>query len=273
MIDIRKLLVLIFTSCLLTGLVNSQEILSNKCDDFSTIEVKRNLIFSDYVIGNKDNKDFDIPTCSSIYTGISSYFGFTVPSTGHMEIDIEVEYEGLFGIAAYLIEDGRYVEIECNIYRGGKGRLSIKGHSGKEVLGRIWLIDGSHKASLKLALTERPTLRRSGNIADRNSVSDQDFDMILHSDRLLQLTTDEKLEMLEMCHKQFANLPYEKEVIFKEIFPKLQSERVNVAPNFPVRASNHEETQHNIRYWIENHPEEFEHYLHFVNQMYNQYQN
>ncbi len=271
---LRKLLVFITAACLQVGLVNSQENLSNKYDDFSIIEVKGNLEFSDYLIVNTEFEDYEIPACSRMYPGISSYFGFTIPSTGRATISAEIDISGLFGMAVYLQEDDGLVEIICDVYRGGKGHLTILDndfiYAGKNAVGRIWLIDENHEATIKLAVTERPAVRiMSGS--ETRIISDEHFENYLHSDNLNQLSTDEKFEMLEIHHKQFADLPYEKEVIFKEIFPKLQTEKAYIAPNYPVKVSNPQETNEKIRYWIENYPDEFEHYFHFVNQVYEQY--
>lgn len=271
---IRKLFVSMLVGFLLVSSSIAQDVLSNNFNDVTPISVHKNLLYSEFILENTVDQDYELPNCSRMYPGISSYFGFVIPESGKITISANIHDTGLFGLAIYLKEDGELTEITCNVFRDGAGHLTIREnfelYSNKTAIGRIWLIDKNHEGVIELAVTERPSNIQTAQ-SKNHVVSDPRFDSYLHSDNLNQMTTDEKYELLEMHHKQFADLPYEKEVIFSEIFPKLQSERTYVAPNFPVRASTSQETNENVRYWIENHPDEFEHYLHFVNQIYEQY--
>jgi uncharacterized FlgJ-related protein len=92
-----------------------------------------------------------------------------------------------------------------------------------------------------------------------------------HQD-IQKLSTEEKYKLLEDSHKRFQFLPFEKEYIFNHIFKKIQQERIYVAPNYPQRGFNAEETEFNIYYWLENYSEEFKEYLDFLNGIYNYYE-
>jgi hypothetical protein len=254
----RKLLFFFVVCYLQISLSFAQVTLSNDFNNLTKVSVNNSHIPSDFILENTFGKDIEIPSCSKMYQGISSYFSFVMPESGISSVVVEFPNDFVFGISAYLITNNAYKELECAIFtRSNKGIITIGNDSpnsiaGDDILVRVWVLNKTHEGLISIGIYERPNYRK---------------------DKLMEYTIIEKIEILENSHKQFIDLPYPKEYIYNSIFPEIQDERTSVAPNFPIRGNNNSETMENQIYWLENHSDEFYFYIDFLNRKFHYYKN
>lgn len=259
----KNYFLILFMLCLFSQYTFTQEIDYLSTDYLNPTQIKVNKEYLDINLrlDSKNQEDFAQPSCSDKPASISYYFSFILPESGFSNIIVETSNISPFGIAVYNYdENNNFQELTCNIIsRSNKGVVTLEhNHSSSidynEVVARIWLINGALEGNVNIS------------VFHNNYLSDDD----LHQN---EINIKEKIKQLENSHKRLASLPLSKDYIFNTIFPEIQEERINVAPNFPVRGNNNVETKENQVYWLKNYPDEFYFYIEFLNNKYNYYKN
>jgi len=78
----------------------------------------------------------------------------------------------------------------------------------------------------------------------------------------------QRMELLESRHKSFFSLPYPEDYIRNTVMPSIRSERVMIAPNFPLRSSDKETDKRNLNQWLRDYTQEYINYLTYLDDKY-----
>ncbi len=262
----QRTLVTVLVIIITCSVVLSQNVLSNDHENPTVIEFDD---FLPYVISSDvPVNDISFPSCGRLYPGFSSYLSFTVPELKHISANLKTGESSRFGMAIYIKEGNELIELICENYNSDIGSISLRAiedYVNKSAILRIWFMDISPSKDIELAVFLRPVVDESLYHKNVNHQSRKDYYSV-HSEY------GQKLNQLQESHKQIGQLPYSTEYIFQHIFPEIRLERHTVAPNFPERGSSAEETDQNMKNWINNYEDEYIKYIDFLQEKLNYYQ-
>ncbi|MDD2636531.1 MAG: choice-of-anchor L domain-containing protein, partial [Bacteroidales bacterium] len=152
-----KYIILGMLSFMISFSLVAQEQLSSDFNNPTELTIESNSLYKLYSYDQTSGNDLELPKCYRMHPGASSWFSFSVPNDGKATVKLQFDEETFFGIAFYVVEDGEYQEIKCDVFRDTEAKMylySEEQYQNRELLVRFWKLGEADIGNVNICISD-----------------------------------------------------------------------------------------------------------------------
>ncbi|MDD4148413.1 MAG: choice-of-anchor L domain-containing protein [Bacteroidales bacterium] len=134
----------------------AQDQLSSDFDNPTELGITNHCLYKSYTYDQTIGSDIELPECYRMHPGVSSWFSFLVPDDGKATVKLQFDEETFFGLAFYVVENGEYHEIKCDVFRNIEAELYLypeEQYQNRELLVRFWKLGEADTGNVNICIS------------------------------------------------------------------------------------------------------------------------